>query len=65
MGDSVSGNLVVSNRGPLTFRSGPDGALVPVPAGGGLASSLHRLLAGSGTTWASVTMGAADRKSVV
>ena len=60
----VSGTIVVSNRGPLTFRAGPDGALVPVPAGGGLASSLHRLLAGSGTTWASVTMGAADREAV-
>jgi trehalose 6-phosphate synthase len=60
----VSANLVVSNRGPLTFRAGPDGALIPVPAGGGLASSLHRLLAGSGTTWASVTMGAADREAV-
>jgi trehalose 6-phosphate synthase len=56
--------IVVSNRGPLTFRAGPDGALIPVPAGGGLASSLHRLLAGSGTTWASVTMGAADREAV-
>ena len=62
--DDVSGNLVVSNRGPLTFRAGPEGALVPVPAGGGLASSLHRLLTGSGTTWASVTMGAADREAV-
>ena len=60
----MSRTLVVSNRGPLTFRAGPDGALVPVPAGGGLASSLHRLLAGSGTTWASVTMGAADREAV-
>jgi trehalose 6-phosphate synthase len=60
----VSRALVVSNRGPLTFRTGADGALVPVPAGGGLASSLHRLLAGSGTTWASVTMGAADREAV-
>jgi len=60
----VSGIVVVSNRGPLTFRSGSDGSLVPVPAGGGLASSLHRLLAGSGTTWASVTMGAADREAV-
>src|SRR6516165_6338772 len=55
---------VVSNRGPLTFRAGPDGDLVPVPAGGGLASSLHRLLDGTGTTWASVTMGAADREAV-
>jgi trehalose 6-phosphate synthase len=60
----VSDTIVVSNRGPLTFRTGPDGSLVPVPAGGGLASSLHRLLSGSGTTWASVTMGAADRDAV-
>jgi trehalose 6-phosphate synthase len=60
----VSRTIVVSNRGPLTFRTGPDGDLVPVPAAGGLASSVHRLLAGSDTTWASVTMGAADREAV-
>jgi trehalose 6-phosphate synthase len=60
----VSEIVVVSNRGPLSFRRDGDGALVPVPAGGGLASSLHRLLAGSGTTWASVTMGSADREAV-
>ena len=60
----MSRTVVVSNRGPLTFRSEPGGGLVPVPAGGGLASSLHALLAGSGTTWASVTMGAADREAV-
>jgi trehalose 6-phosphate synthase len=60
----VSRTIVVSNRGPLTFRAGPDGDLVAVPAAGGLASSVHRLLAGSGTTWASVTMGAADREAV-
>jgi trehalose 6-phosphate synthase len=60
----MSGAIVVSNRGPLTFRAEADGTLVPVPAGGGLASSLHRILAGSGTTWASVTMGAADREAV-
>jgi trehalose 6-phosphate synthase len=60
----VSGTIVVSNRGPLAFRDGPDGTLVPVRAAGGLASSLHRILAGSGTTWASVTMGAADREAV-
>ena len=58
----MSKTIVVSNRGPLTFRADPDGTLVPVPAAGGLASSLHRLLAGSGTTWASVAMGAADRR---
>ncbi len=60
----MSRNIVVSNRGPLSFRTGPDGTLEPVPAAGGLASSLHRILAGSGTTWASVTMGAADREAV-
>jgi trehalose 6-phosphate synthase len=60
----VSRAVVVSNRGPLTFRAGTDGALVAVPAAGGLASSLHRLLEGSDTTWASVTMGAADREAV-
>jgi trehalose 6-phosphate synthase len=59
----VSGVVVVSNRGPLTFRAGDDGALVPVRAAGGLASSLHRILAGTGTTWASVTMGDADRRA--
>jgi trehalose 6-phosphate synthase len=60
----VSRTIVVSNRGPLTFRTGPADGLSPVPAAGGLASSVHRLLAGSGTTWASVTMGAADREAV-
>ena len=53
--------LTVSNRGPLTFRFAPDGSLQKVPAGGGLASSLHTLLAGTDATWVSVTMGAADR----
>jgi trehalose 6-phosphate synthase len=60
----VSRTIVVSNRGPLTFRAAQDGDLVPVPAAGGLASSLYRLLAGSDTTWASVTMGTADREAV-
>ncbi len=60
----MSATIVVSNRGPLTFRAGPDGELVPARAAGGLASSLQRILAGSGTTWASVTMGAADREAV-
>jgi trehalose 6-phosphate synthase len=53
--------LAVSNRGPLTFRQGADGALIAVPAGGGLASSLRNLLVGTEATWVSVTMGAADR----
>src|SRR3984957_10350325 len=60
----MSDTIVVSNRGPLTFRAGDDGRLVPVPAAGGLASSLHRLRGGRGATGASVTMGAADREAV-
>ena len=60
----MSRTLVVSNRGPLTFRAGTNGSPEPVPAGGGLATSIHRILAGSGTTWASVTMGRADREAV-
>jgi trehalose 6-phosphate synthase len=56
--------LVVSNRGPLSFRFGEDGALHPVPGGGGLVSSIGPLLAGTGATWVSVTMGAADRAAV-
>ncbi len=65
--------LVVSNRGPLSFRfdgddggggTGGDQKLQAVPGGGGLVSSIAPLLAGTGTTWVSVTMGAADRAAV-
>ncbi len=56
--------LVVSNRGPLSFRFDDTGGLQAVPGGGGLVSSIGPLLAGTGTTWASVTMGAADRAAV-
>jgi trehalose 6-phosphate synthase len=56
--------IVVSNRGPLSFRFDADGALVPVPGGGGLVSAIRPLLAGSGATWVSATMGPADRAAV-
>ncbi len=60
--------LVVSNRGPRSFRfvDGPDSELVALPPGGGLVSSLYPLLSGPDldATWASVTMGAADRAAV-
>ncbi|HUC04410.1 MAG TPA: trehalose-6-phosphate synthase [Acidimicrobiales bacterium] len=60
--------IVLSNRGPRSFRHGSDGALVEVAGGGGLVSALEPLLrAGAGggaATWASVTMGAADREAV-
>jgi trehalose 6-phosphate synthase len=62
--DQMSGCIVVSNRGPLSFRRDATGALQPLPGGGGLVSSLRPLLAGTGATWVSVTMGAADRAAV-
>jgi trehalose 6-phosphate synthase len=56
--------IVVSNRGPLSFRFDAGGDLVAVPGGGGLVSSIGPLLAGTGVTWVSATMGAADRAAV-
>jgi trehalose 6-phosphate synthase len=64
-GERLAAVIVVSNRGPLSFHFDADGALEAVPGGGGLVSSLRPLLAGNGdATWASVTMGAADREAV-
>ncbi|MGO8863136.1 MAG: trehalose-6-phosphate synthase [Acidimicrobiales bacterium] len=56
--------IVVSNRGPLSFGFDADGGLRRVSGGGGLVSSIRPLLAGTGLTWVSVTMGAADRAAV-
>jgi trehalose 6-phosphate synthase len=56
--------MVVSNRGPLSFRFDNDGELHALPGGGGLVSSMGPLLAGTGTTWVSVAMGPADRAAV-
>jgi trehalose 6-phosphate synthase len=56
--------IVVSNRGPLSFRFGPDNELQALPGSGGLVSAMRPLLAGGGATWVSVAMGAADRAAV-
>jgi trehalose 6-phosphate synthase len=53
--------VVVSNRGPLSFRLDEDGHPVPAGSGGGLASALHPLLVGTGATWVSLSMNEADR----
>ena len=63
-GRAVSGTMVVSNRGPLTFRAGTDGALVPSPPPAASPPRCTGSWPGSGTTWVSVTMGAADREAV-
>jgi trehalose 6-phosphate synthase len=63
----VSGSLddvvVVSNRGPLSFRAGADGRPVPAGSGGGLAATIHPLLSGTGATWVAAAMGEADRRA--
>ncbi|MGH8988030.1 MAG: alpha,alpha-trehalose-phosphate synthase (UDP-forming), partial [Acidimicrobiales bacterium] len=55
--------VVVSNRGPLSFRPGEGGQPVRAGSGGGLAASLHSLLRGSGATWVAAAMSAADRQA--
>ena len=52
--------VVVSNRGPVSFRMERDRP-VASPIGGGLAGTLRPLLAGTGTTWVAATLSEADR----
>jgi trehalose 6-phosphate synthase len=63
--------IVVSNRGPLSFRFDADHNLEALPGGGGLVSSLRPLLAGGSSgggpdrpTWIAMTMGPADVAAV-
>jgi trehalose 6-phosphate synthase len=53
--------VVVSNRGPVSFRLDGGGRPVPSVAGGGLAGTLGPLLAGTETTWVAAAMSPADR----
>jgi len=53
--------VVVSNRGPLSFSTGPDGALVARRGAGGLVSSLGPAVAGTGATWIAAAITDADR----
>ncbi|HLW44591.1 MAG TPA: trehalose-6-phosphate synthase [Acidimicrobiales bacterium] len=55
--------VVVSNRGPLSFRTGDDGQMVRAGTGGGLAATLHPLLRGTGATWVAAAMTEADRRA--
>jgi trehalose 6-phosphate synthase len=52
--------VVVSNRGPVSFRL-EGGRPVASSAGGGLAGTLRPMLAGSGTTWVAAMLGDGDR----
>ncbi len=56
--------VIASNRGPLSFAFDDNGMPAPVGPAGGLAGSLHDLVAGSGATWVSCAMSDADRAAV-
>ena len=59
---TVTGPIVlVSNRGPVSFRFGPDGDLVGHRGGGGLVSGLAPLVAGSDATWYAAALSDGDR----
>lgn len=53
--------VLVSNRGPLSFRFDQDGALVASRGAGGLVSGLAPAVSGWGATWIAVAMSDADR----
>jgi len=54
--------VVVSNRGPVSFRM--EGSRpVPSAGGGGLAGTLRPMLAGSGATWVAANLSDADRQA--
>ncbi|WP_327068337.1 alpha,alpha-trehalose-phosphate synthase (UDP-forming) [Kitasatospora sp. NBC_01302] len=52
--------LVASNRGPVSFSSGPDGTLTLRRGGGGLVSGLSAI-DDPGTVWVCAALGEADR----
>ena len=55
--------VIVSNRGPLSFSAGEDGRLVAKPGAGGLVSSLGPLVEGTGAMWIAAAMSDADRQA--
>jgi len=60
---SLADTVLVSNRGPLSFHL-EDGRPVAGVAAGGLAGSLHPLVAGTGATWVACALGDADRMAI-
>ena len=57
---SLTDTVFVSNRGPLSF-SIEDGRPVAGVSAGGLAGSLHHMVAGTGATWVACALDEADR----
>ncbi len=54
--------VIVSNRGPLSFRPGDDGRPEARRGAGGLVSGLAPLVAGTDTTWIASAMSDVDRQ---
>jgi trehalose 6-phosphate synthase len=61
--DALADTVIVSNRGPLSFHF-EDGRPVAGVSAGGLAGSLHPLVAGTGATWVACALGDADRMAI-
>jgi trehalose 6-phosphate synthase len=55
--------VIVSNRGPVSFRVGDDGQLVPRRGAGGLVSGLGPVVAGTDTLWVAAAMSDGDRRA--
>jgi trehalose 6-phosphate synthase len=53
--------VIVSNRGPLSFRIEGSGDLVATRGAGGLVSGLAPLVVGTGATWVAAAMSDGDR----
>lgn len=56
--------VVVSNRGPVSFRPGADGRPVPTRGAGGLVSGLSPLMTGADRTWLAAAVSDDDRAAV-
>lgn len=56
--------LVVSNRGPVSFRRDDDGSLSPVRGAGGLVSGLSPLMGGADRTWLAAALSDEDREAI-
>ena len=54
--------IVVSNRGPVGFRRGPDGAIEASRGAGGLVTALRPLVDTNDVTWVASAMGEVERE---
>jgi trehalose 6-phosphate synthase len=55
--------VIVSNRGPLSFRRGDDGSLTAKRGGGGLVSGLAPLVEGTDALWLAAALSDEDREA--